>query len=90
MKNEGLDGTECYPTLMKELMSSQSLPGGTDCGYSDLYSYAAYNGFADAGFIYAFDGENWKSQDIVSLSPEKFGCAASPTMSGGNFQFTAV
>ena len=79
-------------------MSSQVLPGsigpgvpgGTDCGYSDLYSYTAYNGFADAGFIYAFDGENWKSQDIVSVSPEKFGCAKSPTMSGGKFQFTAI
>ena len=90
IENEAIDGTKCYETLMKELISSQSLPGGTDCGYSDLYSYAAYTGFANAGFIYAFDGENWKSQDIVSLSPEKFGCAASPTMSGGKFQFTAI
>ena len=98
VENAGIDGTECYPTLMRELMSSQVLPGsigpgvpgGTDCGYSDLYSYTAYNGFADAGFIYAFDGENWKSQDIVSVSPEKFGCAKSPTMSGGKFQFTAI
>ena len=93
MENKAL-GTACYPTLLRELTPSMTLNGTTpNCGYSQLYSYAAYghavHSPSRAGFIYAYDGatETWKSQDMINASPSTHGCAKDHSMSGGQISF---